>query len=118
MTPQSETGTLLSGLRTVADGSLSAATNMPPAMYHSEAVLALEQERVFGRDWVSPGLAAEIPEVGDEYTGMRIGGKMAIDATKPPTWRTAERQKFSRVDPMGKGDPEIARILEQVRVPR
>ena len=59
-----------------------------------------------------------IPEVGDEYTVMRIGGKMAIDATKPPTWRAAERQKFSRVDPMGKGDPEIARILEQVRVPR
>ena len=65
MTPQPETGALLSGLRSVADGPLSAATNMPPAMYHSEAVLALEQERAFGRDWVSPGLAAEIPEVGD-----------------------------------------------------
>jgi len=64
-TPQPETGALLSGLRTVADGPLSAATNMPPAMYHSDAVLALEQERAFGRDWVSPGLAAEIPEVGD-----------------------------------------------------
>ena len=63
-------------------------------------------------------LDISIPEVGDEYTVMRIGGKMAIDATKPPTWRATERQKFSRVNPMGKGDPEIARILEQVRVPR
>ena len=43
---------------------------------------------------------------------------MAIDATKPATWRKAERDKFARVDPMGKGDPAIARILEQVRVPR
>lgn len=63
-------------------------------------------------------LDVSIPEVGDEYTVMRIGGKMAIDATKPPTWRAAERAKMSRVDPMGKGDPDIARILEQVRMPR
>ena len=60
-------------------------------------------------------LDISIPEVGDDYTVMRIGGKMAIDATKPATWRTAERAKFSRVDPMGKGDPAIAKILEQVR---
>ena len=32
-------------------------------------------------------LDVSIPEVGDEYTVMRIGGKMAIDATKPATWR-------------------------------
>ena len=63
-------------------------------------------------------LDVSIPEVGDEYTVMRIGGKMAIDATKPPTWRAEERAKMTRVDPMGKGDPEIARILEQVRMPR
>ena len=59
-----------------------------------------------------------IPQVGDEYTVMRIGGKMAIDATKPATWRSAERQKFARVDPMGKGDPAIRKILEQVRQER
>jgi UbiD family decarboxylase len=63
-------------------------------------------------------LDISIPEVGDEYTVMRIGGKMAIDATKPATWRKDERQKFSRVDPMGKGDPAIRKILEQVRQPR
>ena len=58
-----------------------------------------------------------IPEVGDDYTVIRVGGEMAIDATKPPTWRTAERERFKRVDPMAKGDPEIARILEPARVP-
>ena len=63
-------------------------------------------------------LDISIPEVGDEYTVMRIGGKMAIDATKPPTWRAAERDRFKRVDPMGKGDSTIQRILEQVRMPR
>ena len=52
----------------VADGSLSAATNMPPAMYHDDEILTLERDRVFARDWVSPGLAAEIPKPGDRLT--------------------------------------------------
>jgi UbiD family decarboxylase len=63
-------------------------------------------------------LDISIPRVGDEYTVMRIGGKVAIDATKPPTWRAKERARFARVEPTGKGDPAIARILEQVRKPR
>ena len=63
-------------------------------------------------------LDAIIPEVGDEYTVMRIGGKMGIDATKPATWRKEERRKFKRVDPMGKGDDAIERLLEMVRQPR
>ena len=46
------------------------------------------------------------------------GGKLAIDATKPPTWRAEDRKKFHRVDPMGKGDDAIARLLEMVRQPR
>ncbi len=62
-------------------------------------------------------LDAVIPEVGDEYTVMRIGGKMGIDATKPPTWRADAREKFKRVDPMGKGDEAITKILEMVRQP-
>ena len=63
-------------------------------------------------------LDISVPEIGDEYTVMRIGGKMAIDATKPPTWRGKERERFARVDPMGARDPAIRRILEQVRAPR
>lgn len=62
-------------------------------------------------------LDAVIPEKGDEYTVMRIGGKMGIDATKPPAWRTEAREKFRRVDPMGKGDDAITRLLEMVRQP-
>ena len=64
----SQTDEVLAGLRAVADGSLSAATNMPPAMYHDDEILTLERDRVFARDWVSPGLAAEIPKPGDRLT--------------------------------------------------
>jgi len=63
-------------------------------------------------------LDVSIPKVGDEYTVMRIGGKMAIDATKPPTWRTKERARFARVDPMGKRDATLQSLIEQVRQPR
>ena len=63
-------------------------------------------------------LDVSIPKVGDEYTVMRIGGKIAIDATKPPTWREKERTRFKRVDPMGRHDETLAKLLEQVRVPR
>jgi len=41
---------------------------LPPGIYHSGSLAALEQERIFARDWLSPGLAAEIPEPGDYMT--------------------------------------------------
>ncbi len=64
----SQTDEVLAGLRAVVDGPLSAATNMPPAMYHDDEILTLERDRVFARDWVSPGLAAEISKPGDRLT--------------------------------------------------
>ena len=67
-TPGTEVLEALTRLRTVADGPLSAATNMPSVMYHSDEVRDLERDRAFARDWVSPGLAAEIPDVGDHFT--------------------------------------------------
>ncbi|MEE1565404.1 MAG: Rieske (2Fe-2S) protein, partial [Acidimicrobiales bacterium] len=66
--PSPQVSAVLARLRQVADGPLSAATAMPPEMYHSEEILHLEQQRMFAHDWVSPGLAAEIPEPGDYLT--------------------------------------------------
>ena len=63
-------------------------------------------------------LDISIPQVREDYTVMRVGGKLAIDATKPATWRPEDRQKFSRVRPMGQGDDTIAKLVEQVRVKR
>ena len=60
-------------------------------------------------------LDISIPEVRKDYTVMRVGGKLAIDATKPATWRGEEREKFARVRPMGKDDPSIRHLVEQVR---
>ena len=60
-------------------------------------------------------LDISIPEVRKDYTVMRVGGKLAIDATKPATWRGEEREKFARVRPMGKDDPSIRHLVAQVR---
>ena len=63
-------------------------------------------------------LDVSIPQIGDEYTVMRIGGKMGIDATKPPTWRKEQRKKLGRVDPMGKGDALVESLINMVRQQR
>jgi phenylpropionate dioxygenase-like ring-hydroxylating dioxygenase large terminal subunit len=48
-----------------ADGAWSA---LPPEAYRSEALLALERERIFRGAWLCSGLAAEIPEPGAYLT--------------------------------------------------
>jgi 2,5-furandicarboxylate decarboxylase 1 len=83
------------------------ATRVDPA----KDVIVIPHERLHPLD-------TSIPTVGSDATFLRVGGKMAIDATKPPTWRTRERADFSRIDPKGMNDPSIAKLLEIVRQPR
>jgi phenylpropionate dioxygenase-like ring-hydroxylating dioxygenase large terminal subunit len=44
------------------------ALTAPPAFYRSEEIARLETERIFKRDWLCAGLAAEIPKSGDYIT--------------------------------------------------
>lgn len=71
LSPEGEA--VLARLAQIADGPLSDASAMPPEMYHSDEILELEQQRLFARDWVSPGLAAEIPDPGDYLTWLIAG---------------------------------------------
>lgn len=57
---------------------------------------------------VVPGMRAHLldlasPELSPPGSPawQRVGGKMMIDATKPATWRTKEREAFRRVQPQG-----------------
>jgi phenylpropionate dioxygenase-like ring-hydroxylating dioxygenase large terminal subunit len=59
---------LLRQLGDLAATPLGRATGMPAEMYHRADVLALERERIFAREWLCPGLAAEIPRPGDYLT--------------------------------------------------
>jgi len=60
-------------------------------------------------------LDQSVPTTGDEVTVMRVGGKMIIDATMPPTSRAKARAAFTRVHPSGYGDDSLNAILDRVR---
>lgn len=63
-----ETRKALEGLDAVARSPFSKADTIPAVLYHSEEVYALEMQRIFAKEWVCPGLAADIPAVGDFIT--------------------------------------------------
>ena len=58
----------LKTLATVAATPFSQADTIPPILYSSEDVHRLEKERIFAREWVCPGLAADLPNPGDYIT--------------------------------------------------
>ena len=57
--------TLLEGLTELAALPLEQATAMDPGVYTSEEFLQLEREKIFSKQWLCAGLAADIPEPGD-----------------------------------------------------
>jgi phenylpropionate dioxygenase-like ring-hydroxylating dioxygenase large terminal subunit len=59
---------ILAELRQLADAPIGRTRAMPPAMYNSEEIYRLEVERIMRKEWVCPGLAAEIPNAGDYMT--------------------------------------------------
>jgi 2,5-furandicarboxylate decarboxylase 1 len=73
-----------------------------------KAVAILTNERIHPLD-------ISVPNVDkSEVTVMRVGGKLAIDATKPPLWRTKERAEYTRVRPKGVGDPALQDLLRRL----
>jgi len=72
-----EVGEALRGLRAVAQSPFSAADTIPPLLYRSPEVHALEMQRIFAREWLCPGLAADIPKPGD-YITFSIGDQPVL----------------------------------------
>ena len=58
----------LATLQSVAATPVAQSDTIPPLLYRSEDVHKLELERIFARDWLCPGLAADIPNAGDYIT--------------------------------------------------
>jgi phenylpropionate dioxygenase-like ring-hydroxylating dioxygenase large terminal subunit len=59
------TASILQGLGLAARTPLAEATTIPPAIYSSPEIHALERRAIFAREWHCPGLAADIPNPGD-----------------------------------------------------
>src|SRR2546425_660455 len=71
-------------------------------------VIVIPHERIHPLDISAPNVDRS------EVTVMRVGGKMAIDATRPPLWRKKERAEFERVKPKGAGDPALEALLKRL----
>src|SRR5438132_427452 len=71
-------------------------------------VIMIPHERIHPLDISAPNVDRS------EVTVMRVGGKMAIDATKPPLWRKKERDEFARIKPKGADDPALQALLARL----
>ena len=71
-------------------------------------IIVIPHERIHPLDISAPNVDKS------EVTVMRVGGKMAIDATKPPLWRKKERAEFERVKPSGFDDPALQALLQKL----
>lgn len=67
------TGDLLANLKQAAQTPLDQAMGLAPALYWDEGIAAAEDAEIWRKDWVCPGLAAEIPKAGD-YVTFTIAG--------------------------------------------
>jgi choline monooxygenase len=71
------TDDLLRSLRESAGRPLAEATAMQPGLYRSDEILALEQERIFDREWLCVGRSADLAEPGD-YVTFAIGDQPIV----------------------------------------
>ena len=59
---------ILKSLKYAAELSLEASTSMPPEAFTSEALLELEREKIFSKEWVCVGREQELPSTGAYFT--------------------------------------------------
>ena len=67
------TDEVLAHLAASAAASLDQATGLEPSLYWNSDIAAAEDQSIFRKDWVCPGLAADIPNPGD-YLTFSIAG--------------------------------------------
>jgi phenylpropionate dioxygenase-like ring-hydroxylating dioxygenase large terminal subunit len=70
---------LLAGIAAAAAAPPEAARTLPPEAYRSEALLELETDAIFARDWICAGRADEIPNPGD-WLALDVAGEPLLVA--------------------------------------
>ena len=59
---------MLKSIKYAAELSLEDSTSMPPEAFTSEALLELEREKIFSKEWVCVGREQELPSTGAYFT--------------------------------------------------
>jgi phenylpropionate dioxygenase-like ring-hydroxylating dioxygenase large terminal subunit len=73
MAARPELDAALTELRQVAGRAFDDAVTLPPAIYTSERILALEAERIFRKEWVCVGRASAVAQPGAYLTYEIVG---------------------------------------------
>ena len=102
---------LLSSLQQNAAEPLSRARGSDPRLYCSPEIAELEQKHIFCRDWVCPGLAAEIPETGDYMTFSIAGDPVFCIRDRSGAIKTYSNVCQHRMMQLLQGKGRVSRVV-------
>lgn len=102
---------LLTQLASTANGPMENAMSADPALYWNEDIAALETQAIFRRDWVCPGLAADIPKTGDYITFTIAGDPIFCVRDKEGKVRTFSNVCRHRMMQLLEGSGSTSRIV-------
>ncbi|MEM7069005.1 MAG: SRPBCC family protein [Pseudomonadota bacterium] len=102
---------LLRQLSEIADGPLEDATCLPPRIYTDETIAAMEKDKIFRKDWVCTGLAAEIPNPGDYLTYTIAGEPIFCIRDKDENVRTYANVCRHRMMQLLEGRGQSRRVI-------
>jgi choline monooxygenase len=102
---------ILAQLKHRVEQPFSRTRTSPPSLYNSAEIHALELERIFARDWLCPGLAAEIPDPGDYLTYSIVAQPVFVVRGKDGRIRTFSNVCLHRMMILLKGYGTVDRIL-------
>src|SRR5260221_3596722 len=102
---------ILAQLKHQVEQPFSRARTSPPALYNSAEIHALELERIFVREWLCPGLAAEIPNPGDYLTYSIVAQPIFVVRGKDRKIRTFSNVCLHRMMILLKDRGTVDRIL-------
>jgi phenylpropionate dioxygenase-like ring-hydroxylating dioxygenase large terminal subunit len=105
-----ETAAILDALAANAAEGFEQALSLPPAIYHDPAILELEVEQLFRREWLCAGRAAEIAEPGDYIARDLAGAPVVAIRQRDGRVRAFANVCLHRAAQLLEGDGHAARI--------
>lgn len=100
---------LLQAVRAGGGRDLLTAETLPPQAYTSPEFFALENEKIFRKEWLPVGHIAQIPKVGDYFTIDMLGELLVVARDKGGEVRVMSRVCLHRWAPVaeGKGNTKL-----------
>lgn len=102
---------ILAHLTKTASGPLEEATGADPEFYWNPDIEVREDEKIFRKDWVCTGLAAEIPQAGDYITSTIAGEPVYCIRDRVGSIRTYSNICRHRMMKILKGSGQVRNVV-------